>query len=83
MAEGLLDRLEGVLDEFAGLDPDTLDDSELDELVVALGRHDTRLEAAWCRLIGRWDSRQIWAVDGLEGGRCPVGQGNPPASWRC
>ena len=48
------------------LDVDTLDDSELHQLVVALGRCDTRLEAAWCRLIGRWDRRQIWADDGSK-----------------
>ena len=66
MVGGLVDRLEAVLDEFAGLDVDTLDDSELHELVVGLGVLSTRLEAAWCRLIGRWDSRQIWAADGSK-----------------
>lgn len=66
MDGGLLDRLEAVLDELAAVEVDVLDDNELNELVVALGRYDTRLGAAWCRLIGRWDARRVWAADGSK-----------------
>ena len=66
MDEGLLERLEAVLDELADLDVDTLDDATVDDLVVALGAHATRLEAAWCRLIGVWDRRRLWAANGSK-----------------
>ena len=59
-------RLTAAIDELADLDVDALDDAELHELVVALGALSTRLEAAWCRLIGRWDRRQVWAADGSK-----------------
>jgi hypothetical protein len=66
MDEGLLERLEAVLDDLANLDVDTLDDTTVDDLVVALGSQSTRLEAAWCRLIGVWDHRQLWATNGSK-----------------
>jgi hypothetical protein len=50
----------------ADLDVDTLDDDTVDDLVVALGTHATRLEAAWCRLVGVWDRRQLWAANGSK-----------------
>ena len=40
--------------------------AQLHQLVVGLGAMSSRLEAAWCRLIGRWDSRQIWADNGSK-----------------
>ena len=48
------------------VDTDTLDDTEIHELVVALGRQSARLEAAYCRVINRWDRRQIWAANGSK-----------------
>jgi hypothetical protein len=66
MASGLLDRLEGFIDELAAVDLDTLSDSELHDTVVALGRLSSRLEAAWCRQIGRWDARHVWADNGSK-----------------
>jgi len=66
MVGGLLARLEALLDDLAELDVDTLGDGELHQMVIALSRCDTRLEAARCRLIGRWDRRQIWADNGSK-----------------
>jgi hypothetical protein len=64
MAGGLLDRLSDTLDELADLDVDALDDAELHDAVTASGGLTSRLEALWCRLIGAWDRRQLWADDG-------------------
>jgi hypothetical protein len=66
MVEGLLERLEAVLDELAAVDVDALDDTAAHDAVVALGRQSTRLEAQWCRLIGVWDRRQLWVGDGSK-----------------
>ena len=66
MVGELLERLGALLDEFAALDVDVLDDAELDGAVVAWGALSTRLEAQWCRLLGRWDHRQVWAADGSK-----------------
>jgi hypothetical protein len=66
MERGLLERLEAALDELAALDVDTVDDGALDDTVVALSAVSTRLEAVWCRMIGRWDARQVWADDGSK-----------------
>ena len=66
MAGGLLDTLTAAIDDLAAIDLDTVDDAELHDVVVALGGLSTRLEAQWCRLIGRWDARQIWAGDGSK-----------------
>ena len=66
MVGGLLARLEALLDDLVALDVDTLGDGELHQMVVSLSRCDTRLEAALCRLIGRWDRRQIWADNGSK-----------------
>ena len=66
MAGGLLDTLTAAIDDLAGVDLDTLDDASLHDAVVALGGLSTRLEAQWCRLIERWDCRQIWADNGSK-----------------
>ena len=66
MAGGLLDTLTAAIDELAGIDLDALGVSELHDAVVGLGAVSSRLEAQWCRLIGRWDSRQVWADDGSK-----------------
>ena len=66
MVGGLLDTLVTAIDDLAAVDLDTVDDAELHDLVVALGELSTRLEAQWCRLIGRWDARQLWAADGSK-----------------
>jgi hypothetical protein len=54
------------IDELADIDADALDDVELHEAVTAIGGLATRLEATWCRLVGTWDRRQLWAADGSK-----------------
>ena len=66
MVGQLLERLTAVIDELAAIDLDTLADAEIHDAVVGLGGLSSRLEAQWCRLIGRWDGRQIWAVNGSK-----------------
>jgi hypothetical protein len=46
------------------LDPDTLTDTELHEVVVGLERQAHRLAGARAKLTAVWDGRQIWADDG-------------------
>ena len=66
MAGGLLATLTAAIDELAGIDLDTVDDTELHDAVVGLGALSSRLEAQWCRLIRRWDNRQVWADNGSK-----------------
>ena len=53
MVGGLLATLTAAIDELAGIDLDTVDDTELHDAVVGLGALSSRLEAQWCRLIRR------------------------------
>ncbi len=74
--------LTAAIDELLGVDPDTLDDTELADTVVALHRQQTRLTAAVTRLTAAADARRVWADDGSRScgawlaHRCrlPVGQ---------
>ena len=66
MAEDLLERLGAVIEALAGVNVDDLDDDTLHDFVVSLGSLDSRLEAAWCRLIGAWDRRLLWASNGSK-----------------
>ena len=63
---GELLTLTAALEELAAVDVDTVTDAELHDAVVGLGTLSTRLEAQWCRLIGRWDGRHIWADNGSK-----------------
>ncbi len=54
MGTGVLDQLEAALDALAGLDPDTLDDATVHDLVVGLATESSRLEAVWCGLVRVW-----------------------------
>lgn len=63
---GRLDALTEAIDGLAALDLDALDDADLHEFVVGLGAQSNRLQAAWCRLIHRWDRRQVWADNGSK-----------------
>jgi hypothetical protein len=70
------------IDGLLGLDPDTLDDTELADAVVDLHRQTARLAAASHRLTAALDARRVWAGDGSRScgdwvaHRCrlPVGQ---------
>jgi len=66
MVASTLAPLTTAIDALHGVDLDGLDDTEIHELVVALGRQTARLEAAYCRVINRWDRRQIWADNGSK-----------------
>ena len=66
MGTRVLDQLHEVLDALAGLDPDTLDDATVHDLVVGLAAETTRLDAVWCQLIGVWDNRTLWADNGSK-----------------
>jgi hypothetical protein len=58
--------LSAAIDALADVDLDTVGDAELHDAVVGVGVVSARLEAQWCRLIRRWDCRQIWADDGSK-----------------
>jgi Domain of unknown function (DUF222) len=56
--------LAAAIDSLLTLDPDTLDDAELPDAVVALHRQQARLAAATARLTAALDARPMWAGDG-------------------
>src|SRR5262245_38687759 len=58
-----VEQLDEAIDALLTLDPDTLTDPELDEVVVAVKRQRARLGVVAARLVERWDRRQIWAGD--------------------
>jgi hypothetical protein len=58
--------LSAVIEALADVDLDAVSDTELHAAVVGLGVVSSRLEAPWCRLIGRWDRRQIWTDNGSK-----------------
>jgi hypothetical protein len=64
MGTELADRLDTDLGELLGVDPDTLTDDELHELVVGVQRQSHRLAALRAKLISAWDGRRVWADDG-------------------
>jgi hypothetical protein len=52
------------IDEVADLDPATLSDDELHDVVTELVREDSRFAAARARLVAAWDARKQWADNG-------------------
>jgi Domain of unknown function (DUF222) len=54
----------GAIDALLALDPDTLDDRELADLVVELHRQQARLAAAATRVTAAVDARGVWGEDG-------------------
>ena len=64
MGTELTDRLDSDLGDLLGVDPDTLTNDELHELVVASQRQSHRHAAARAKLISAWDARAVWADDG-------------------
>jgi hypothetical protein len=80
-------QLTAAIDGLLGLDPDTLDDTELADAVVALHRQEARLAAAITRVTAAADARRVWAEDGSRScgawlaHRCrlPIGQARAEA----
>jgi len=66
MVASSLAPLIAAIDALLAVDADTLDDTEVQTVVVELGRQSSRLEAAYCRIINRWDRRDIWADNGSK-----------------
>ena len=52
--------------ELGELDPGALDDEELTDTIVELGRLERQLAAERNRLIGAWDRRGAWRIDGAR-----------------
>ncbi len=59
-----LQHLDAALAELAALDVDTLDDSELHDLVVAVHARRDRLGIIAATPLARWDGRGVWTGDG-------------------
>ena len=58
------DELDAAITTLLDVDPHDLSDDDLDDAVVAIQRHTSRLAAARARLISAWDHRHLWASDG-------------------
>jgi hypothetical protein len=59
-----LGALHDAIGALAALEPSALDDDELHTIVVAVQRERARLGVVAAGLLGRWDTRRIWASDG-------------------
>jgi Domain of unknown function (DUF222) len=60
----VIEQLDDTVSDLLAVDVDTVTDSELHEIVVALHRQSHRLAAARARLLARWETRGVWAADG-------------------
>lgn len=60
MSEGL-DDLAAVIDSLLDVDPNSLPDAELHDLVATIQRQRHRLAAVAATLVSSWDQRMIWA----------------------
>ena len=58
------DELDAAITTLLDVDPHDLSDDDLDDAVVTIQRHTSRLAAARARLISAWDHRHLWASDG-------------------
>src|SRR4051794_39743819 len=56
--------LNEAIDELLELDPSTLSDTELHDIVVGGTRSRSRLDGALASFTAEWDTRRIWADDG-------------------
>lgn len=63
MSTGVEDLAE-VIDSILDVDPLSLSDSQLHELVVTLQRQRHRLAAAAANALAAWDQRMVWVTDG-------------------
>src|SRR5262245_35742965 len=66
MLRGQLETIRSALDALAAVDDDDVDEAELHDAVIVFGELSSRFEARWCRLIGAWDRRQLWAQNGSK-----------------
>ena len=64
MVEEVIEQLGEAIRAIAEVDLDTLDDSELDSLVVGLVRARHRLAGATAGPLARWDTAGVWRTDG-------------------
>src|SRR5262245_41765343 len=58
--------LGAAIDRLAAVDPSTLTNDALHDLVVDVVREDSRLAAAKAALIAAWDARRQWADNGSK-----------------
>ena len=75
MSEGL-EQLKAAIDAVLALDPDTVTDTELDEMMIGLQQQRNRLGAVAARLLARWDARHVWATDQSRSPGHPAGSGH-------
>ncbi|MEO7557066.1 MAG: DUF222 domain-containing protein [Acidimicrobiales bacterium] len=68
------EALQAVIDELLALDPASLDEASLHELVVDLERQSSRLAAVRAKVVARWDAVQSWADDGSKSPRARLGR---------
>src|SRR5690242_20026916 len=54
------------IDRLAAIDPSTLADDDLQDLVVDVLREESRFAAAKATLIAAWDARRRWADNGSK-----------------
>ncbi len=64
MGTALADHLDSAIGDLLDVDPDTLSDGELHELVIEAHRQSHRFVAARAKLISAWDARGVWCDDG-------------------
>ena len=58
--------LNGAVDDLAALDPDTLDDDHLSDVLIEVRRTRARLAAVEARLVAAVDARRTWAPAGYR-----------------
>ena len=67
-ADAVLRRARDVLAELGSLDLDAVGDIELGRAVMRAQELRGALEAADARLLGEWDTRRVWRLDGAKSG---------------
>jgi len=65
-----LQALAGAIDDLRQVDPRSLTDDELQDIVVSWERERDRLIAAEAPFLAEWESRRTWADDGSKSPRC-------------
>ena len=60
----MLETIDTAISAVGAIDPRSLTDAELDDVVVGLQRTQSALAAVAAALTGEWDRRRVWAADG-------------------